>query len=90
MSIQTDTIGKDASAEKKKGCVSLQGCFSFFPFLMRDYEMRQTTIASLDELIVEDMLVMDRLEDIQNALEELKTVAKSRAKNALKFGYVRF
>ena len=43
----------------------------------------------LDELIIEDMLVMDRLEDMQNALEELTTTAKSRARNALKFGWVR-
>ena len=43
-------------------------------------------IISLDNLLIEDTIVMDRVHDLQQALEELTTVAQSRANHAKEVG----
>ena len=40
----------------------------------------------IDNLLIEDTIVMDRVHDLQQALEELTTVAKSRANHAKDVG----
>ena len=42
----------------------------------------------IDDLMIEDTIVMDKIHVLHQSLEELTITAKSRASNAGKVGYV--